>query len=108
MSYDQLLRYLLTLSEDERSIRDGFRDLVGTVFDGRIMYGQIDTSDYANYTRPTTNPPLFQTDNGSINKVISSTQYLKTVIRGVRVRQEILKATATHLLSFLQKEYRLE
>ncbi|HEX6846399.1 MAG TPA: hypothetical protein VF144_05450 [Chitinophagaceae bacterium] len=108
MSYDQDLRYLMTLSEDERSIRDGFREIVGTVFDGRILYSQIDTSDIANYTKPVDNPPLFMQDAGSINKTISSTQYLKSVIRGVRFRQERLKATATILLSFLQKEYNLE
>ena len=96
MSYDQDLRYLMTLSEDERSIRDGFREIVGTVFDGRILYSQIDTSDIANYTKPADNPPLFMQDAGSKNKTISSTQYLKSVI------------TATILLSFLQKEYNLE
>ena len=108
MSYDQHLRYLMILSEDERGIRDGFRDLVGSVFDGTILYSQIDTADFANYNRPVGNPSLFMRDSQSINKVISSAQYLKTVIRGVRVRQERLKATAGHLLSFLQKEYHLE
>ena len=107
MSYDQHLRYLMTLSEDERGIRDGFRDLVGTVFDGKILYSQIDTADFANYNRPPGNPTLFMQDAGSINKVISSAQYLKTVVRGVRVRQERLRATAAHLLGFLQKEYHL-
>src|SRR6187455_1835631 len=86
MSYDQQLRYLLILSEDERSIRDGFRDLVGTIFDGKILYSQIDTTDFANYNKPAGNPLLFMQDAFSINKIISSSQYLKTVIRGVRVR----------------------
>ena len=108
MSYDQHLRYLLTLYEDERSIRDDFRDLIGRIFDGKILYSQIDSVDFANYNRPTGNPPLFMQDAASINSVISSAQYLKTVIRGVRVRQERLKATATLLLLFLQKEYHLE
>jgi hypothetical protein len=108
MSYDQHLRYLITLNEDERNIRDGFRDLVGTVFDGRVLNSQIDSVDYLNYNKPTGNPSLFMRDDASINKVISSAQYLKTVVRGVRVRQERLKATATLLLSFLQKEYNLE
>ena len=108
MAYDQHLRYLMILSEDERSIRDGFRDLIGTVFDGAILYSQIDTADFANYNKPVGNPPLFMQDAASINKLISSAQYLKTVIRGVRVRQERLKTTASHLLSFLQKEYHLQ
>jgi hypothetical protein len=108
MSYDQHLRYLLILSEDERSIRDGFRDLVGTIFDGKILYSQIDTTNYANYNRPPGNPSLFIDDAGSINKLISSAQYLKSVVRGVRVRQEALRTTATILLSFLQKEYHLQ
>ena len=108
MSYDQHLRYLMTLSEDERSIRDGFRDLIGSVFDGSILYSQIDTADYANYNKPVGNPQLFRGDAASINKIISSAQYLKTVVRGVRVRQERLKTTASLLLSFLQKEYHLE
>ena len=107
MAYDQHLRYLMILSDDERSIRDNFRDLVGTVFDGKTLYSQIDAADFANYNKPEGNPALFMQDAASINKVISSAQYLKTVVRGVRVRQERLKATAVHLLIFLQKEYQL-
>ena len=108
MSYDQHLRYLMTLSDDERSIRDNFRDLVGTVFEGKTLYSQIDSTDFANYNKPEGNPGLFMQDGASVNKIISSAQYLKTVVRGVRVRQERLKATASHLLIFLQKEYHLK
>ena len=108
MSYDQHLRYLLTLNEDERNIRDGFRELVGTVFDGKILYSQIDSADFSNYNKPEGNPQLFMQDAGSINKVVSSTQYLKSVVRGVRVRQERLKTTAADLLSFLEKEYHIK
>ena len=108
MFYDQQLRYLLVLNEDERGIRDNFRELVGSVFDGRVFYSQIDPVDFANYNRPTTNPSLMMQDAISINKVISSAQYLKTVLRGVRARQEKIKNTAARLLSFLQKEYHLE
>jgi hypothetical protein len=108
MYYDQQLRYLFTLNEDERNIRDNFRDLIGSVFDGKVFYSQIDSVDFANYNRPNGNPSLILQDAISINKVISSAQYLKTVIRGVRVRQELIKNTAVQLLSFLQKEYHLE
>ena len=108
MAYDQQLRYLAILSEDERSIRDGFRDLVGTIFDGNILNSQIDTLDFANYNRPSGNPALFMQDASSINKIISSAQYLKTVIRGVRVRQERSRTMAEHLLSFLRGEYHFE
>jgi hypothetical protein len=108
MYYDQQLRYLFTLNEDERSIRDNFRDLIGSVFDGKVFYSQIDSVDFANYNRPNGNPSLILQDAISINKVISAAQYLKTVIRGVRVRQERIKYTAVQLLSFLQKEYDLE
>ena len=108
MSYDQRLRYLMSLGEDERSIRDGFRDLVGNIFDGKILYSQMDSTDVANYKRPTGNPSLFKQDAESINSLVSSTQYLKSVVRGVRAREERLKVTATILLSFLQKEYHLE
>ena len=108
MFYDQQMNYLQTLSEDERSIRDNFRELVGTVFDGNILYSQIDTVDFANYNRPAGNPALFMQDEGSINKVISSAQYLKTVIRGVRVRQERSKVIAEQLLMFLRKEYQMK
>jgi hypothetical protein len=108
MAYDQHLRYLAILSEDERSIRDNFRDLIGIVFDGKTLYSQIDTADYSNYNRPVGNPALFMNDASSINRLISYAQYLKTVVRGVRVRQERLKATAVHLLDFLQKEYHLK
>jgi len=108
MAYDQNLRYLMTLSEDERSIRDNFRDLLGTVFNGKIFYSQIDSVDFANYNKPNGNPALFMQDAASTNKVISSAQYLKTVIRGVRVRQEKLRAIAVNLLFFLQQEYHLK
>lgn len=108
MYYDQQLRYLFTLNEDERSIRDNFRDLIGSVFDGKVFYSQIDSVDFANYNRPNGNPSLVLQDAVSINKAISSAQYLKTVTRGVRVRQEKIKNTAVQLLSFLQKEYQLE
>jgi hypothetical protein len=43
-----------------------------------------------------------------INKIISSSQYLKTVIRGVRVRQERLKTMAGNLIIFLKKEYHIQ
>ena len=108
MAYDQELRYLMTLSEDERSIRDNFRDLIGTVFDGKILYSQIDSTDFTNYKKPNGNPALFMQDAASINKIISSAQYLETVIRGVRVRQERLRTRAVDLLSFLQQEYHLK
>ena len=108
MYYDQQLRYLFTLNEDERSIRDNFRDLVGSVFDGKVFYSQIDSIDFATYNRPNGNPSLILQDAISINKVISAAQYLKTVIRVVRARQERIKYTAVQLLSFLQKEYHLE
>ena len=107
MYYDQQLRYLLTLNEDERSIRNDFREAIGYVFDGKIFYSQIDSVDFANYNRPSGNPALILNDDVSINRVISAAQYLKTVVRGVRVRQERLKATAANLLTFLQKEYDL-
>ena len=108
MYYDQQLRYLFTLNEDERSIRDNFRDLIGSVFDGKVFYSQIDSVDFVNYNRPNGNPSLVLQDAVSINKVISAAQYLKAVIRGVRSRQERIKYTAIQLLSFLQKEYNLE
>ena len=108
MFYDQQVRYLSTLNEDERSIRDNFRELIESVFDGNVLYSQIDTADFANYNRPTGNPSLFLDDAASINKVISSAQYLKSVVRGVRIRQERIKNSAVQLLSFLQKEYGLK
>ena len=108
MYYDQQLRYLVTLSEDERSIRDNFREVIGSVFDGKVLYSQIDSTDFVNYSMPDGNPSLVLQDAVSINRVISAAQYLKSVLRGVRVRQERIKNTATQLLLFLQKEYHLE
>jgi hypothetical protein len=108
MLYDQHVRYLSTLNEDERSIRDSFRELIGSVFDGRVFYSQIDSVDFSNYKRPKGNPSLLLEDAASINKVISTAQYLKSVTRGVRNRQERIKASAVQLLSFLQKEYKLK
>jgi hypothetical protein len=108
MYYDQQVRYLLTLNEDERSIRDNFRDVIGAIFDGKVFYSQIDSMDFAHYKRPAGNPPLFLADATSVNKVVCGAQYLKSVTRGIRDRQERIKNTAEQLLSFLQKEYRLQ
>ena len=108
MYYDQQLRYLQILYNDERVIRDGFREIVGTVFDGKVLHSQSDSVDIANYLRPKGNPALLMQDNISINKVISTLQYLKSVFRGVRVRQENIQKTADRLIAFLQKEYNLE
>jgi hypothetical protein len=108
MFYDQQVRYLSTLNDDERSIRDNFRELIISVFDGKVLYSQSDSVDYSNYRRPGGNPSLFLDDATSINKVISSVQYLRSVIRGIRLRQERIKSSAIQLLSFLQKEYRLK
>ena len=108
MYYDQQVRYLLTLNEDERSIRDNFREVIETVFDGKVFYSQIDSINFSNYNKPDGNPPLFLTDAISINKVVSGAQYLKSVTRGIRDRQERIKNAAEQLLLFLQKEYRLQ
>ena len=108
MYYDQQVRYLLTLNEDERSIRDNFRDLIGTIFDGKVFYSQIDSINISHYNKPDGNPPLLLTDAISINKVVSGAQYLRSVTRGIRDRQERIKNAAEQLLLFLQKEYHLE
>lgn len=107
MHYDQQMNYLRTLSEDERSIRDKFRELVGIVFDGNVLYSQIDTVDIAHYTKPSGNPSLATEDRSTINQLVSSTQYLKSVVRGVRFRQERAKVMAERLLTFLRQEYHL-
>ena len=88
MNYDQQVRYLLTLNEDERSIRDNFRELIGAIFDGKVFNSQIDSINITHYNKPDGNPPLFLTDAISINKVISYAQYLKSVTRGIRDRRK--------------------
>jgi len=108
MFYDQQLRYLQILNEDERSNRDSFRELVATVFDGKILYLQIDSVDITNYKKPAGNTELFMKDAASVNKVISWTQFMKTVLRGIRYRLEMTRTIAARLLAFLQKEYHLK
>ena len=103
MYYDQQVRYLLTLNEDERNIRDNFRELVGTIFDGKVLYSQIDSADFGHFNKPDGNPPLFLTDAISINNVISYVQYLKSVTRAVRYWQETIKNAAVKLLSVSSK-----
>lgn len=105
MFYDQQLRYLSVLNDDERGFRENLRETIGSVFDGKVLYSQFDSIDIRNYRRPEGNPSLLLQDAISINNVISSTQYLKSVLRGVRVRLELTRNAATSLLSFLQKEY---
>jgi len=108
MFYDQQLRVLQILNEDERSNRDSFRELVATVFDGKILYSQIDSVDITNYKKPSGTTELFMKDAVSVNKVISWSQFMKTVLRGVRYRLEMTRTIAVRLLAFLQKEYGLK
>ena len=108
MNYDQQVRYLITLSEDERVTRDNFREIVGAIFDGIVFYSQLDSIDFSHFNKPDGNPQLFLTDATSVNKVISGAQYIKAATRGIRSRQERIKNTAAKLLLFLQKEYHLE
>jgi len=109
MFYDQQLRYLLLLYEDDRVIRDAFRDIVGTVFDGKILNSMFDSLNFlSNYKRPEGNPALFIQNAEAINKLISSVQYLKSVIMGIHTRQYNLKNTASRLILYLQKEYHLD
>ena len=84
MFYDQQLRYLSVLNEDERGFRENFRETIGSVFDGKVLYSQFDSIDIRNYRRPEGNPSLLLQEAISINNVISSTQYLKSVLRGVK------------------------
>ncbi|TMI90526.1 MAG: hypothetical protein E6H08_14865 [Bacteroidetes bacterium] len=105
MYYDQQLRSLMFVYEDERLIRESFRDITGSVFDGKVMYTMFAPLVF---NRPNGNPSLFIEDRESINKVISSAQYLKSVISAIRLRQENLHLIARHLIGFLQKEYHLK
>ncbi len=108
MSYDQQVRYLLLLYEDERGIRNEFRDAVAITFDGKILNSMFNSVDLTIYNRPEGNPQLFIQNAEAVNKIISYAQYIKSIVRSIRARQENLKKSAGRLISFLQKEYRLE
>lgn len=104
MFYDQQLRALMFIYEDERIIREAFRDITGSVFNGKVMYSMFEPSVFK---RPGGFPDLFSDSHESINKVISTAQYLKALINAIRIRQENLKFIARDLIVFLQNEYGL-
>ena len=105
MFYDQQLRSLVFIYEDERIIREAFRDITGSVFNGKVMYSMFAPFDFK---RPGGIPDLFTDDQESINKVISTAQYLKALINAIRIRQENLQFIARDLITFLQNEYGLK
>ena len=105
MYYDQQLRPLMFVYEDERIIRESFRDITGSVFDGKVMYSMFGPLAF---NRPNGNPVLFIENRESVNKVMSAAQYLRSVINGIRLRQENLQHIARCLIVFLQKEYHLK
>jgi|SRR5688572_15270291 len=109
MNYDQLLRYIqLLFSGDEIPIRNNYREKVSQLFDGKVFYSMYDSTDLATYHKPAGNPPILSQNPEKINEFIQSAQYLKAVLRGVRVRQDSLKTSATRLISLLKREYKLE
>jgi hypothetical protein len=77
MFYDQQLRYLMFIYEDERIVRESFRDITGSVFDGKVMYSMFAPLAF---NRPNGNPVLFTENRESVNKVISTAQYLRSII----------------------------
>lgn len=105
MFYDQQLRSLMFIYEDERIIREAFRDITGSVFNGKVMYSMFGPLVFK---RPSGLPGLFNDNQESINKVISTAQYLKSLINAIRIRQENLQFIARDLIGFLQNEYGLK
>ena len=108
MNYDQQVRYISLLYEDERTVRQNFRENTGAVFDGKIFYSMFDSLDLTIFRKPSGKTKLLTGDVIAINKVITSVQTLKAAIRGIRIRQGLLKNTATRLILFLQQEYHLK
>jgi hypothetical protein len=108
MNYDQQVGYISSLYEDERTVRQNFRENTGAVFDGKIFYSMFDSLDLTIFRKPSGSTKLLTQDVIAINKVITSVQILKAATRGIRIRQELLKNTATRLILFLQKEYHLK
>ena len=105
MFYDQQLRSLMFIYEDERIIREDFRNITGSVFNGKVMYSMYGPFVFK---RPSGVPGLFTDNQESINKLISTAQYLKSLINAIRIRQENLQFIAKNLITFLQHEYGLK
>jgi len=105
MFYDQQLRSLMFVYEDERIIREDFRDITGSVFNGKVMYSMFGPLVFK---RPSEASSLFTDNQESINKLISTAQYLKSLINAIRIRQENLQFIARDLIAFLQHEYGLK
>jgi len=108
MNYDQQVRYISFLYEDERVLRQNFRENTGTVFDGKIFYSMFDSLDLTTFRKPSGSTKLLTLDVIAINKVITSAQTLKAATRAIRARQEVIKNTATRLILFLQHEYHMK
>jgi hypothetical protein len=103
MNYDQQVGYISSLYEDERTVRQNFRENTGAVFDGKIFYSMFDSLDLTIFRKPSGSTKLLTQDVIAINKVITSVQILKAATRGIRIRQELLKNTATRLILFCKK-----
>jgi hypothetical protein len=106
--YDQHVRYLQFIFTDEITLRDNYRNIATRVFDGTVFNKMFDTAGSVVFMKPQGNPELLLTDKQSINELISAAQYLKSVVRGIRVREVGLKKYASNLILLIQREYNLD
>src|SRR5688572_5830507 len=91
MAYDQRLRYVLLIFEDDRKMRDDVREIAGRLLDGRVLYEMTEVGTTINiFHRPMGNPAFFSYDPLLLNRLISAAQYLKAVTGAIRHRQNDL------------------
>ena len=108
MAYYQQMERLAFAAEDEQTIRAEFRNYAGKIFDGRVFFDLQDKNSGINIARPSGNPQLIKTDPASINELIVRAQYISSVQRSIRYREERIEKISIGLMDFIAKEYDLE
>ena len=107
MLYDQEMRSLLYQFTDESTIRAELRQVALDKFNGQIFFSMLDKNISFKINRPSGNPQLIKQDAGSINELVTQSQYLKNVSRNLRSREQHLKEKAVRLIQQLKKAYHL-
>ena len=106
MNYDQKMRSLIFLLNQEQLMRVEYRKIASQVFNGTVFNAMID--DYDIVTKPVNNPPLFNAGATAINELINQSQYLKKVDMNQIKKARELNNLATKLISLIRKEYHLK
>ncbi|MEO5948483.1 MAG: hypothetical protein ABIP79_16820 [Chitinophagaceae bacterium] len=106
MNYDQKMRSLVFLLNQEQQQRLEYRKIASIVFNGAVFNSMIDS--YESIKKPIDNPALFNTNAATLNELINNAQYLKKVDMNQIKKAKELNSLADGLISLIKKEYHLK